>query len=159
MTTHSPERLAEFVAHSATLTGFAAFDLRATGQVDLYLSTLDDIVGEAVADELLGTFGEVTREAAGDEAALQHGLRRIFSDRKLGPVARALVKLWYAGTWYELPAEWRESYGESERDRTFVVSPGSYTEGLLWPAIGANPPGAKPIGYGMWATPPRVSAG
>ena len=90
---------------------------------------------------------------------MQRGLRReIFSDPKLGPVARALVKLWYVGTWYELPADWRDAYGQNDRDRTFVVSASAYTEGLLWPAIGANPSGAKAIGYGMWAAPPLVDA-
>ena len=88
---------------------------------------------------------------------MARGLRRdVFSHPKLGPVARALVKLWYVGTWYGLPTEWREAYGENELDRPFVVSSDSYTEGLIWPAIGANPPGAKPFGYGMWATAPRV---
>ncbi|HYO83919.1 MAG TPA: hypothetical protein VES20_21125, partial [Bryobacteraceae bacterium] len=38
----------------------------------------------------------------------------------------------------------------------FMVSAAAYTEGLLWPAIGANPPGAKGPGYGSWALPPRV---
>jgi hypothetical protein len=88
---------------------------------------------------------------------VQAGLRRqILSDEKLGPVARALIKLWYVGTWYELPVEWRQRYREDESDRTFVPSAGSYTEGLLWPTIGANPPGAKALGYGMWAMPPLV---
>jgi hypothetical protein len=39
-----------------------------------------------------------------------------------------------------------------------VVSAASYTEGLLWPTIGANPNGAKAPGYASWAQPPRIPA-
>lgn len=152
-------RFEDFVAFSAVATGFSPFHLRGTGQVVRYLATLDDIVGEEITTGLLDAYRGVARDAGDDSAAVQRGLRRdIFSDPKLGPVARALIKLWYVGTWYELPDDWREAYGQNEKDRTFVVSASSYTEGLLWPAIGANPSGAKPIGYGMWASPPLVDA-
>jgi len=150
-------RLADFLAFSSVVTGFGGFHLRGTGQGELYLATVDDIVGEQIVGQLLDAFHGVIRDAGDDQAAVQAGLRReILADALLGPVARALIKLWYVGTWYQLPVEWRESYGENASDRTFVVSPGSYTEGLLWPAIGATPPGAKALGYGMWATPPLV---
>ena len=39
---------------------------------------------------------------------------------------------------------------------TSTVTSASYQEGLLWRAIGANPPGAKAPGYGSWAKPPRI---
>jgi hypothetical protein len=150
-------RLADFLAFSSTVTGFGAYHLRGTGQLELYLATVDEIVGEDIVSQLLDTFSGVRRDAGEDEVAVQAGLRRqILSDEKLGPVARALIKLWYVGTWYELPVEWRQRYGQGESDRTFVPSAGSYTEGLLWPTIGANPPGAKALGYGMWAMPPLV---
>jgi hypothetical protein len=60
------------------------------------------------------------------------------------------------GAWYPLPAAWRGTFGELEKDTTFVVSPAAYTEGLLWPTIGANPAGAKGPGYGTWSVPPRI---
>lgn len=147
----------EFLEFSSAITGFRIFRLRATGQAEAYLSTLTGIVGEGVVRELLAAHRRAIGAAKGDEAALERGLRlEIMSDAKLGPLARNVIKLWYVGIWYELPAEWREAYGESESDRTFVVSAAAYTEGLLWPAVGANPSGAKPFGYGMWATPPRI---
>jgi len=153
-------RLEDFLAFSSAVTGFPAYDLRGTGQLELYLSTVDDIVGKDTVGKLLDAFGSALRDAGDDEVALQAGLRRtILSDELLGPVARALIKLWYVGTWYQLPVEWLQRYGENTSDRTFVVSPGSYVEGLLWPAIGANPPGAKAKGYGMWAQPPLIDAG
>ena len=153
----STDRLADFLALSASLTGYSVFRLRGTGQAERYLGAVVDIVGEGTVDELLAAYRGVATEAADDEAALASGMRRaIMSDDKLGPLARNVVKLWYLGSWQELPAHWREAYGSSEKDRPFVVSPESYTEGLLWPSVGANPPGAKPFGYGMWATTPRI---
>jgi hypothetical protein len=153
----STDRRAEFLALSATLTGFSVFRLEGTGQTDAYFRTVCDVTGEPTVDALLAAHRRVADAAGGDQAALDRGLRRgLLSDAKLGPVARNLVKLWYVGTWYELPAAWREAFGARARDGTFVVSPEAYTEGLLWPAVGANPAGAKPFGYGMWAKPPRI---
>ncbi|MDG4550817.1 MAG: hypothetical protein P9F19_08560 [Candidatus Contendobacter sp.] len=147
----------DFLSLSSVVTGFTAFQLQGTGQAESYFSTLIDILGEATVAALLQVFRRVQRETGEDAAALDRLLRAaIFSDEKLGPIARNLIKLWYVGTWYPLPAAWREAFGELEKDTTFVVSPAAYTEGLLWPAIGANPAGAKGPGYGTWSAPPRI---
>lgn len=170
-----------FLDLSAVLTGFSTFDLGATGQSEAYLATVEEVIGEENLDELLDAFDAARQEgqeaghgeadeAAREEAAeagseiddgaehrFDRALRRaVLSDPKLGPIARRLVKLWYVGIWYELPEIWREQYGRTEADRTRVVSPQAYQEGLLWPAVGANPPGAKPFGFGIWANPPRI---
>ena len=147
----------DFLSLSATITGFTAFRLRGTGQAEPYFAALIDILGEATVAALLRAFRWVEAEAGADEAALDRLLRAaIFGDEQLGPIARNLIKLWYVGTWYQLPAVWREVFGELEKDTTVVVSPAAYTEGLLWPAIGANPAGAKGPGYGTWGAPPRI---
>lgn len=147
----------DFIAFSAAVTGFSEFRLRGTGQGEPYHSTVSRIVGEKTVADLLAAYRRVSGEAGGEEAALERGMRReILSDDRLGPVARNVLKLWYTGIWYGMSRDWREAYGTSEGDRDFVVSPEAYTEGLLWPAIGAGPSGAKPLGYGMWATPPRI---
>jgi hypothetical protein len=145
------DRLERFLAFSADVTAFTVFQLRGTGQAEAYLHAVVDVVGEALVDDLL------ERHHALGDGDLDDLLRReIFSDERLGPIARNVVKLWFVGTWYELPAAWRESFGALEGDVTFMVSATAYTEGLLWPAIGANPPGAKGPGYGSWAGPPRI---
>jgi hypothetical protein len=150
-------RLERFLAFSAEVTAFSTFDLRGTGQADAYLSAVVGVVGDAPLAELLDTYGRVRDEAGQDPGQLANVLRRdIFSDAKLGPIARNIIKLWYVGTWYELPPEWSEAFGALERNFTFMVSPAAYTEGLLWPAIGANPPGAKAPGFGSWAEPPQI---
>lgn len=154
------DRLARFVSFSVDVTGFTAFELRGTGQASEYLSTVVAVVGEQLVDELLDAHEHVVGEAGGDPASLEGLLRRdVFSDEKLGPIARSVVKMWYVGIWYELPRTWCEVFGTREKNTTFMVSATAYTEGLLWPAIGANPPGAKAPGYASWAQPPQIPAG
>lgn len=153
------EQLEEFVAFSAAVTGFTGFDLHGTGQAEAYRSTVADGVGDDVLAELLEAWGRVREEAKGDAALTQGLLRRdVFSDPKLGPVARNVVKLWYVGIWYELPSAWLDAYGALERAYTFMVSSSAYTNGMLWTAIGANPPGARGPGFASWTGPPRFPA-
>ena len=148
---------AAFLSLSATLTGYSRFRLLGTGQADPYLTTVRAAAGDDVLAELLTTFALVDCEAAGDPEALDEGLRaQVLSDEQLGPIARNLIKMWFVGTWYELPQEWRDRYAAREPVSTHVVSPASYTEGLLWPTIGANPPGAKGQGFGSWVGPPAI---
>ena len=82
--------------------------------------------------------------------------RSILGDARLGPVARNIMKLWYLGIWYELPRPWIEANGARAANITFMVSAEAYTEGLVWPAVGANPPGAKAPGYASWTGPPQI---
>jgi hypothetical protein len=149
--------LQQFLDLSAHLSGYDRFRLQGTGQVERYLSTVIDVVGETTVSELLQTYDRIRKESGDDPAAPDNLLRaEILSDDKLGPLARNIVKLWFVGTWYQLPSAWRAAFGALEKDTTFVVSPDSYTEGLLWPTVGANPPGAKGSGYASWTGPPRI---
>ncbi len=152
-------RLEPFLAFSSRVTAFTVFELQGTGQAAAYLETVVGVVGEALLGDLLSIDEAIQREADGDAAVRDRLLRaRIFSDERLGPVARHIIKLWYLGTWYALPKDWHEVFGSVEDDVTFVVSAAAYAEGLVWPAIGANPPGAKGPGYGTWAMPPKIPA-
>lgn len=145
----------KFLAFSAEITAFTTFELLGTGMADDYLAAVTDVVGEATVDQLLSVWDGARQS----DLALEEYLRRnIFGDEKLGPIARNIIKLWYIGTWYQLPYAWTQSFGALEKDVTFVVSPAAYTEGLLWPAIGSHPPGAKAPGYGSWSTPPVIPA-
>lgn len=155
-----PDALEAFLTLSAALTGYSRFRLRGTGQADAYLATTRTCVGDGVLGDVLAVSQQVHGDAADDAVALDRGIRaHILSDEKRGPVARNLIKMWFVGTWYQLPQEWRDVHGTRPADVTHVVSPASYTEGLLWPTIGANPPGAKGQGFGTWADPPTVDVG
>lgn len=144
-----------FVKFSAELTAFTPVELWGTGMVDTYLKTIDKVVGEAVIDKLLSTY---TAMVTVDEAEQRIALLRqnIFGCEYLGPIARAIIKLWYIGTWYKLPTAWHERFGVLENDITFVPSPNAYIEGLLWVAIGAHPAGAKAPGFGSWQAAPNI---
>lgn len=161
MTTNiDPIEFEDFLQLSAVLTDFTEFQLLGTGQAELYYATMTGIAGKCVVTELFQEFRRVESEAKGDPSALETGLRTaILSDEKLGPVARNLIKLWYIGTWYQLPGAWHERFGLAGDDKTFIPSPSSYVEGLLWTAIGAHPPGAKAPGYGTWTGPPVIPPG
>ena len=154
-----PTEFQTFLKLSVVLTDFSEFHLSGTGVSELYYSTALDIVGPSILSELLRAFSAVERAAAGSAARLDQGMRAaILSDEKLGPLARNLIKLWYIGTWYQLPGTWHERFGRTGDDRTFIPSPNAYVEGLLWPAIGAHPPGAKAPGYGSWTEAPVIPA-
>jgi hypothetical protein len=147
-------RMERFLKFSSEVTAFSEFELRGTGQADAYLASIVEVVGHATVDELLDAYGRVGAETG---AAREDLLRReIFSDDRLGPIARNVIKLWYVGIWYELPHAWQEQFGRLEHDRTHTISATAYTEGLLWPAMGANPPGAKAPGYATWTSPPQI---
>lgn len=149
----NPSDLKTFLEFSTVVTGYQEFELRGAGVAELYYTTVASIVGEAVVFELLEAF----RALPSDPDALDKALRAtILSDEKLGPVARNIIKLWFIGTWYQLPSNWRAAFGVSELDRDFIPAPNAYVEGLLWPTIGAHPPGAKAPGYGTWTEAPVI---
>ena len=145
-------RMEAFLAFSAEITAFEPFELRGTGMADAYLDTVVRVVGDRIVDDLLAAYSAApsgSRRAA-------HLRLAIFGDARLGPVARNVIKLWYLGIWYELPRAWIDAYGALPANVTFMASAQAYTEGLLWPAIGANPPGAKAPGFASWVGPPQI---
>jgi hypothetical protein len=143
-----------FLAFSSEVTAFPVFELRGTGMTDEYLAAVERVIGSALLTELLDTYDRLP-QGPPDER-LRRFRQTIFGDPKLGPLARNIIKLWYIGVWYVLPHEWTDAYGALPNNVTFMVSPVAYTEGLLWVALGANPPGAKGPGYGSWGDAPRI---
>ncbi|HKM64311.1 MAG TPA: hypothetical protein VJY39_17655 [Acidisphaera sp.] len=147
-------RIREFLDFSAEATAFTRFELLGTGQAEAYYAATEKVVGP-VLGELLDAYArlEPGHGMDGRKAALRRG---IFGHEKLGAIARKITKLWYIGIWYELPRAWTEAYGALPPNVDTMISGASYAEGLLWTAIGAHPPGAKPPGYGSWADPPAI---
>jgi hypothetical protein len=143
-----------FINFSAEITAFPNFELLGTGQAQDYFDKTVAVVGGATMTALLNAY-DVLRPVPHPEREWR--LRReIFGDEKLGPIARNIVKMWYSGMWFELPRAWTEAYGAREGNVTVTVSGEAYTEGLLWPAVGAHPSGAKAPGYGSWFFPPQI---
>jgi hypothetical protein len=160
MDINAPEFMEYFLDLSVALTGFSRFHLVGTDQAACYFKTVRNVIGGDLFGELLQTFHrlDVKAQSYEDQSILANGLRSdILGSEKLGPIARNIIKLWYVATWYQLPQSWRDVFGTKENDKTFIPSPQAYPEGLLWPAIGVNPPGAKGPGYATWSEPPSVS--
>jgi hypothetical protein len=99
----------EFLFLSVDLTAFEETELLGTGLAHHYLAKVRAACGDEVVTALLDAHRAARADAAGDagsydRALLDRALRhRIFSDDRLGPVARNVIKLWYAGMWYGLP--------------------------------------------------------
>ena len=133
------DALERFVALSAELTGFREVDIWGTGQAEHHLDLVLAVAGDDLVARLL-------------KSHAHHAL----ADPDLGPLARNLIVLWYLGQWDQMPRGWRDRHGASPADTAGVPSAGSFREGLVWTAIGAHPTGAKPPGFGSWATPPEL---
>lgn len=147
MNIDTAEAMECFLDFSTVATGFSKFELQGTGQAELYFDTIRGVIGGEIFAELLQAFRD-----SGDT------LDDILESAKLGPIAANVIKLWYVATWDSLPDKWNETFGKCLNDNTFIASPYAYTEGLLWTAIGVNPPAAKAPGYGSWKEAPSIPA-
>jgi len=147
-----------FLAISAILTGYDGAELTGTGCAVEYWRQFKQVLPPAILADFLSP---VAALRSADPATIEGEVRRVYlSDARLGPVARALIQLWYLGQWVPLPEDWRELYGASRFDVAKIISTRAYKEGLVWDAIGAHPMGAKQQGFGAWAQePPSREAG
>lgn len=141
-----------FLRMSEELCGVPAFYLSGTGYASMYYVKVEKIVGEDLLDRLLSVYTELPRccQKAREDAVLAN----LLNHAEFGPVVRNVMKLWFLATWYQLPAQWRDSYKVFEDDTTCIPDPYAYVESLLGPAVGAHPAGAKPTGHQSWVSPP-----
>lgn len=143
-----PDALAAFLRLSVILTGFEKHVLLGTGMLQAYYDELLLVIGAREAGSLLSAFDRVPD---GDEAQFRDA---VLCCPRYGPVARNVLKMWYLGTWTQLPREWRTEYGATAYDTDHVVSAAAYREGLVWPAARTHPMSAKQPGFGSWAAEP-----
>ena len=142
-----------FLSLSSELTGFSQADLLGTGCALDFFQQVESAAGDASAGKLWAAAREIAGESNGEEREkrIRH---EVMADPELGPVARALLKMWYLGHWEQLPAEWRKDYGVNAGDVSRVISADAYQQALAWRAIGSHSPGANAPGFGSWALPP-----
>jgi hypothetical protein len=146
-----------FLALSAALTGFNRVELLGTGQAEHYFAEVVAILGEEICGELWSVTVGIFRQKHDSEQELEKAIRReILADPKLGPVAKNITMMWYLARWYKMPTDWRGKYVRSPKDFNHVTSAAAYPESLVWRAIGAHPPAAKPTGFGIWSLPPHT---
>ncbi|MFI6770627.1 hypothetical protein [Streptomyces sp. NPDC050355] len=138
------DELADFVTHCVPLTGFAAFDLYATGMARLYLDTARGQVGDAQFTKFWAAWKEAVAQGKGPQAL----------DLPHREVARALIYLWYTGAWPRLAPVAHATLRREVANTESVASPSAYVEGLVWRTFHGHPAGAKPPGFGTWAVKP-----
>ena len=129
-----------------TLTAFTRLELRGTGRRRTTWRRSRTSCGERSSTDLLDDLArEPTRRAgAAGPGSSDCSAATIFSDDRLGPVARNVIKLWYVGTGTRCRPSGSSRYGApASGDDTFTVTAAAYTEGLLWPAIGGQPAGRQ----------------
>jgi len=154
MRSKNEDRLEQFVALSEVLTGFSKLELVGSGMPQPYYDLLIRTVGEPFLFELLTETTEIIRSAK-SKGELEEAFRvRIIASSKYGPLAKNIIKMWYLATWFPLPDDWCSQHGVSTGGANQVISAEAYKAGLVWPAIGTHPPGAKQPGYGSWTQPP-----
>ncbi len=148
--------LEQFLNLSIVLTGFNKVELQSTGVAREYLNLLMEMAGEGLCFELWAETQGLYAKHDGDLIRLEREVcRGILNDEKYGPLARNIILLWYNAIWYQLPPDWTARHGANALDQDHVVSARAYPEALIWPAIGAHPPAAKPQGFGAWSLPPE----
>lgn len=151
----APDAVRDFLWLSEVLTGYEGVELLSTGMVNDYYDALLEVIGAREAGKLFAAARAVQKDRpAADDGFLQEFRKRILDDDRFGPVARNVIVMWYLGQWVQLPRAWRNSYGATSFDYDRVISAEAYREGLVWPAGGTHPMGAKMPGYGSWASPP-----
>ncbi|GAA2829594.1 hypothetical protein RMN57_01530 [Kitasatospora sp. CM 4170] len=138
------EEIADFVGRCVPLTGFAVFDLYATGMAERYLETARQQVGAAAFAEFWAAWTRALDGRGGPQDLSPVHLE----------VARALAYLWLTGSWPRLAPEAHAALRRQMANEEFVVAPEAYVEGLVWRTFHGHPAGAKPPGFGTWAVPP-----
>lgn len=152
-----PDPIHVFTELSVALTGYDRVELAGTGLIEEHYDTLLELIGEREAGHLFQAAADAL--AADRENHNGEALRtQVVESRRYGPVIISLIKLWYLGSWYPLPGSYADINGSTAQDIEHVVSARAYREGLVWPAAGAHPMGAKAPGYGSWAEPPTIPA-
>ncbi|MET9734803.1 hypothetical protein ABZZ79_30440 [Streptomyces sp. NPDC006458] len=151
----TPEQI--FTDISVELTGFNRTELAGTGLIDTYYDTLLRMIGEREAGQLFrvaeDALAKDRQKKPYDGAEFK---KEVVQSDRFGAVVISLIKLWYLGSWYPLPAGYRDRFGATADDVQHIVSSQGYREGLVWLAAGAHAMGAKGPGFGSWAEPPSL---
>ena len=143
-------QLESFLGLSGVLTGCGRIQLLGTAMTKQYFATLEAALPPGVLDQLLGAYQQ-SAQAGDRESAVESA---ILNDPKLGPVARALILLWYCGNWGGLPDAWHSAYGTAATEKVGVVSAEAFRAGLQWLIIGAHAPGTAQQGFASWSVLP-----
>jgi hypothetical protein len=141
-------RQTNFANMSVALTGFISdvvnplFD--PLGLVALYLQTADSNASPTDVDSLIQQYLTL----GGTGLTNQQIADKLVDTNNPSPgaqaaLARAIVTMWYLGSWYSSPTA-----------SPVVASQNAYIGGLAWKAMQAHPMGASDFTFGYWVQPP-----
>lgn len=151
----SKTSMEQFLLLSVILTGYSKADLLSTGLSQQYYDKLSSIVDGDLCGRLWTATEKVLRKGGDHPERIERNVRvLLFRDPAFAPLAANIIKMWYLGSWCQLPQGWRHKYGAKAEDVDHVISAEAYQEGLIWNAIGSHPQGAKQPGFGSWSLPP-----
>jgi hypothetical protein len=138
MLTNANNLLSLFGELSAVLTGEPAV---AVLTAERHLKTLRDAAGAGQIDAVLRRFGELKGQGGDIIQAVGEGL---VNDASLGLLVRKIILLWYTGLI------------DTGQGPPTLGSQDDYFEALMWPAVGAHPPGWSDGYFGHWRYPADV---
>lgn len=142
--------LLAFVRLSKDLCGINELDLWGTGQVPVYYRTTADAVTEPRLERMFAVHAGLPFDSGRVEAIRS----QLMEDPEFGPICQRIIILFLLAEWVALPATWTNLFGASANERVGIPTAYAFPEALLWPAVGAHPPGAKPGGYNSWISAP-----
>ncbi len=121
---------------------------------DLVQSHLKRLRGDPDAGPQMGplleSFAHDAESSGFDEERFR---REIAPDPVLGPLVRRIVVLWLTGA---LPkVDWVAVLKPEQKLDYDATDPRPFFGGLMWPAIGAHPPGLSGGYFGYWRYPPE----
>ncbi len=129
----SSQKPASFKDISEALTGVS--DL-GNDLSEEYMQLVTSGVGAAAVDALLAAASGID---LGNPGQVQS---RIMDDAQLGPLAQAVIVLWYTGA-FQAPGASAPTTVKAEH----------HFSALIWPAVGAHPLGLSGGYFGYWAYP------
>ena len=138
------QRLAIFVKGSSRILELSSFALQGTG----IGATLCDFFAERLGSPRFDAWCARLAALPPDGPEKAQAVEALLADDRDGPPTRNLLNAWYTGTWLPLPG--------LKDDKPQVISARAYQEALVWPLVGAHPPGAKQQGWDAWSRPPST---
>jgi hypothetical protein len=137
--------VADFVALSRVLTGVEELDTR---MGELYLRRLlEDVEASALLPRFIERCREALTPRLSREEQEERLRREVLDEEELGLLARRIIVLWYTG---QLPTADKEL-----KKLMKPTQPEEYFGALIWPVIGAHPPGLSGGYFGYWRYPPE----
>lgn len=134
-------QLARFVEASSIILALSAYTLYGSGMA----YTLCRYFRQRLGDASFRRWLDRAQALPPAGPALDEAMEALLSCPEFGPPTRSVMIAWYTGNYQDTTTP-----GASSQ----VISAETYQAGLVWPLVGAHPPGAKQQGWDSWSRAP-----